>query len=59
MVRASKYPRGWSETRIRKVIEYYDSQTEDEEVVEIETAQSCDEEEREDVDETNRHIDYV
>jgi hypothetical protein len=34
----NKYPRGWSEARIRKVIEYYDSQTEDEEASEIESA---------------------
>jgi len=34
----NKYPRGWNEARIRKVIEYYDSQTEDEEAAEIETA---------------------
>ena len=37
-MRKNKYPRGWSEARIRKVIEYYDSQTEDEEAAEIESA---------------------
>jgi hypothetical protein len=34
----NKYPRGWSAAQIRKVIEYYDSQTEDEEAAEIEAA---------------------
>ena len=34
----TKYPRGWTEARIRKVIEYYDSQTEEEEAAEIEAA---------------------
>jgi hypothetical protein len=37
-MRKNKYPHGWSEARIRKVIEYYDSQTEDEEAAEIEAA---------------------
>src|SRR4051794_19616174 len=34
----NKYPRGWNAAWIRKVIEYYDSQTEDEEAAEIEAA---------------------
>ena len=38
MMRKNKYPRGWSEARIRKVIEYYDAQNEDEEVAEIESS---------------------
>ena len=34
----NKYPSGWNEARIRKVIEYYDSQTQEEEAAEIEAA---------------------
>jgi len=34
----NKYPRGWNAAQIRKVIEYYDSQTEAEEAAEIEAA---------------------
>ena len=34
----TKYPPGWNEARIRRVIEHYDSQTEDEEAAEIERA---------------------
>ncbi len=34
----TRYPRGWNEARIRRVIEYYDAQTEDGEAAEIETA---------------------
>jgi len=37
-MRKNKYPPGWTEARIRKVIEYYDSQTEEEEAAEIEAA---------------------
>ena len=37
-MRKNKYPPGWNEARIRKVIEYYDSQTEEEEAAEIEGA---------------------
>ena len=36
MASTSRYPRGWSEARIRKVIEYYNSQSEEEEAAEIE-----------------------
>ncbi len=32
------YPREWNEKRVREVIEYYDKQTEDEEVAEYEAA---------------------
>ena len=38
MSSTNTFPRGWNEARIRKVIEYYDSQTEDEEAAEIEAA---------------------
>jgi hypothetical protein len=33
-----KLPRGWNEKKVRKVIEFYDAQTEDEEAEEIEAA---------------------
>ena len=33
-----KLPPGWTEARIRKLAEYYDNQTEDEQVAEIEAA---------------------
>ena len=32
----NSYPRGWNEARIRRVIEHYDSQTDDEAAAEIE-----------------------
>ncbi len=32
------YPAGWDESRIRKLAEYYDNQTEDEQVAEHEAA---------------------
>ena len=32
------FPRGWDEERVKKVIEYYDNQTEDEELAEYEAA---------------------
>jgi hypothetical protein len=35
-------PRGWNEDRIREVIDYYDKQTEDEELAEYEAAMSMD-----------------
>ena len=34
----NRYPRGWNAAEIRKVIEYYDSQTEEQEAAEIEAA---------------------
>ena len=33
-----QYPPGWTEERIRKLAEYHDNQTEDEQVAEIEAA---------------------
>ena len=33
-----KLPPGWTEARIRKLAEYYDNQSEDEQVAEIEAA---------------------
>jgi hypothetical protein len=33
-----KFPAGWNEERVRKVIAHYDSQTEDEQAAEIEAA---------------------
>ena len=35
-------PRGWTEKRVRKLAEYYDNQTEDEQVAEIEAAWNAD-----------------
>jgi len=32
-----KYPRGWNEARIRRVLEYYESQTDEEAAAEIES----------------------
>jgi hypothetical protein len=34
----SKFPRGWDENRVRKVLEHYENQTEDEAVAEDEAA---------------------
>ena len=36
--RKQVFPRGWDEERVKKVIEYYDNQTEDEELAEYEAA---------------------
>ena len=36
--RKQKYPAGWVEERVRKLAEYYDNQTEDEQVAEHEAA---------------------
>jgi hypothetical protein len=33
-----KYPPGWDEARVRKLAEYYDNQTDEEAVAEIEAA---------------------
>ena len=33
-----KYPRGWNEARVRRVLEYYESQSDEEAAAEIETA---------------------
>ncbi len=35
---AEKYPRGWNEARVRRVLEYYESQSDEEAAAEIETA---------------------
>ena len=35
---AEKYPRGWNEDRVRRVLDYYESQTDEEAAAEIETA---------------------
>ena len=35
-------PRGWTEKRVRKLAEYYDNQTEDEQAAEIEAAWDAD-----------------
>ena len=32
-----KFPRGWNQKRVQEVIDYYDKQTEDEEVAEYES----------------------
>lgn len=33
---AKKYPRGWNEARVRRVLEHYESQTDEEAAAEIE-----------------------
>ena len=38
MSSTNTFPCEWNEARIRKVVEYYDSQTEEEEAAEIEAA---------------------
>ena len=35
---AEKYPRGWNEARVHRVLEYYESQSDEEAAAEIETA---------------------
>jgi hypothetical protein len=35
---AEKYPRGWNEARVRRVLEFYESQSDEEAAAEIETA---------------------
>lgn len=37
-MKKGKFPPGWDETRVRKVLEHYESQTEDETVAEDEAA---------------------
>jgi len=34
---AEKYPRGWNEARVRRVLEYYESQSDEEAAAEIRT----------------------
>ena len=35
---SEKYPRGWNEARVRRVLEYYESQTDEEAAAEIDSA---------------------
>ena len=35
---AEKYPRGWNQARVRRVLEYYESQSDEEAATEIEAA---------------------
>ena len=35
---AKKYPRGWDEARVRRVLDYYDSQSDEEAAAEIDAA---------------------
>lgn len=37
-MRQMKFPRGWDEERVRRVLEYYESQTDEEAVAEDEAA---------------------
>ncbi len=37
-VKKQQFPPGWNEERVRKLIEYYDNQTEDEQLAEHEAA---------------------
>ena len=36
-----KYPAGWDEKRVREVIEYYENQTDEEHLAEIEAAEKA------------------
>jgi hypothetical protein len=38
MTRQNRYPKGWDEERVRRVLEHYDNQAEDEAVAEDEAA---------------------
>ena len=38
MTNSTDFPPGWDEERVRRVIEYYESQTEDEAIAEMEAA---------------------
>lgn len=38
MSNSSKFPQGWDEARVKRVMEHYDAQTEDEAVAEDEAA---------------------
>jgi hypothetical protein len=38
MKKKQRFPQSWNEARVRKVIEHYDNQSEDEEAAEIEAA---------------------
>ncbi len=39
----SEFPRGWNQKRVQAVIDYYDNQTEDEELAEYEAAMKIEE----------------
>jgi len=41
MKKKQKFPAGWNEAKVRKVIAHYDAQTEDEEHAEIEAARKA------------------
>ena len=41
MKQQNRFPPGWDEERVRKVIEHYENQTEDEEFAEIEAAEEA------------------
>lgn len=38
----TKFPRGWNENRVRRVVEYYENQTEEDAAAEIESAAASD-----------------
>ena len=38
MMSKQKYPRGWNQSRVRRVLDYYESQTDDEAAREIQSA---------------------
>jgi len=38
MTRQGKFPKGWDETRVKRVLEHYETQSEDEAVAEDEAA---------------------
>jgi hypothetical protein len=38
MKRQNRFPKGWDDARVRKVLEHYESQTEEEAVAEVEAA---------------------
>jgi hypothetical protein len=40
-MRKQKFPPGWNETRVKKLIEHYEIQTEDEEFADIEAARAA------------------
>lgn len=38
MTKQSQYPKGWDEARVKRVLDHYESQTEDKEITEDEAA---------------------
>jgi len=40
-MKRNRFPAGWNEARVRRVLEHYEGQTEDEAVAEDEAASSC------------------